>query len=61
MKNYKVKYTLTTHSRCGSYVYKQSEVVEALTEKEAVEKVRTSIKQNNGHYRFTLKEVQEIA
>lgn len=60
MKKYKVKYTLTTHSRCGSYVYRQSETVEADTEQEAVDKVRSSIKQRNGHYRFTLKGVAEV-
>ena len=61
MKQFKVKYTVTTHSRCGSYVYGDIEKVEATSEAEAVEKVRNEIKETNGQWKFRLIGVKEIA
>lgn len=50
--DYKVKYTVTTHSRYGNYVYADSEIVQAASEDEAVEKVRSEIKSNHGQWKF---------
>lgn len=60
MNRYKVKYTVTTHSRCGSYVYGDIEKVEANSESEAVDKVRSEIKETNGQWKFRLIGVKEI-
>ena len=61
MNTYKVKYTVTTHSRCGSYVYGDIEKVEANSEAEAVDKVRAEIKENHGQWKFRLIGVKEVA
>ena len=61
MKKYKVKYTVTTHSRYGNYVYKDSDIVQAMTDDEAVNKVRTQIKEKNGQWKFKKLSVIEIA
>ena len=61
MKKYKVKYTVTTHSRYGNYVYKDSDTVEAMTADEAVDKVRARIKEKNGQWKFKKSSVIEIA
>lgn len=56
---YIVKYTSTTHSRYGNYVYHFSEEVEAITPEEAITKVKSmAYESKSGHWKFRVSSVK---
>lgn len=59
MRQYKVKYTLTSHSRHGNYVYSYCDKVDADNKNEAVQMVKSKNKENHGHWKFMLVAVKE--
>lgn len=57
---FKVKYTLTSHSRHGNYVYGFCDKVEAESKDEAVQSVKSKSKENHGHWKFRLIAITEV-
>lgn len=58
---YLVKYTQTSHSRYGNYVYKNLDKVEADSKEQAINKVKETCKENHGHWKFRLVSAEQIA
>lgn len=55
---YKVKYTLTSRSRYGAYVYDWTDIVEAETEDEAKAKLKEL--KAKPHWKFRVPSVKEV-
>lgn len=60
---YRVNYYTKTHSRYGTYIYKEHEIVEASNEEEAKKIVteKWGRFENNGHHKMVITGVREIA
>lgn len=63
MKKYRVNYQQINHSRYGSYVYKNHEIVEAENEESAKKIVRDlwGKYENRGQHKLRITTVKEIA
>lgn len=62
MKNFKVKYTVQTHSRYGKYNYHCTDTVEATDEKEAISIIKSEAGKKFLLRRFKvlIKSVEEV-
>ena len=62
MKKYTVYYARITRSRCGSYIYKHKETIEAENAEAAKAAIRAQFKeQHNGQGRIQITKVQEAS
>lgn len=59
MKQFKVDYAAVSHSRCGNYIYRFCDKVEAENKDDAVAKVKATVKQNHSQWKFRLFGVSE--
>ena len=60
MRAFKIKYIVTTHSRCGTYTYGPTvETVKAEDEEAAAKKLRAQVKEKNGQWRTTIMAIRE--
>ena len=62
MKNFKIKYTVQTSSRCGKYNYNCIDTVNAIDEQEAISEVKSQAgnKFSFKRYKVIIRSVEEV-